>query len=159
MKVTRLFFAIMTVCTIGMLVIGCGNKNELPQEETVNQNLNVAIYGATETEGKITPLEPALLQECVSLDKIIHYDRDGDLITVPFQFKDSVGYAKITEAYVGKRIVITVDGEVVATPMVQMRIGNGACSILLSKEQAQNLFPKEKVEKLLRKSDYILTHD
>lgn len=92
MKVTRLFFAIMTVCTIGILVIGCGNKNELPQEETVNQNLNVAIYAATENEGKITPLEPALLQECVSLDKIIHYDRDGDLITVPFQFKDSVGY-------------------------------------------------------------------
>ena len=149
MKISRLFFAIMTVCTIGILVIGCGNKNELPQEETVNQNLFVAIYAATETEGKITPLEPALLQECVSLDKIIHYDRDENFITVPFQFKDSVGYAKITEANIGKRIVITVDGEVVATPMVQMRIGNGACSVLLSKEQAQNLFPKEKIEKLL----------
>ena len=149
MKVTKLFFAIMTVCTIGILVIGCGNKNELPQEESVNQNLNVAIYAATETEGKITPLEPALLQECVSLDKIIHYDRDGDYITVPFQFKDSVGYAKITEANIGKRIVITVNGEVVATPMVQMRIGNGACSVLLSKEQAQKLFPEEKIEKLL----------
>lgn len=149
MKVSRLFFAIMTVCTIGILVIGCGNKNKLPQEETVNQNLNVAIYAATETEGKFTPIEPALLQECVSLDKIIHYERDGDFITVPFQFKDSVGYAKITEANIGKRIVITVDGEVVATPMVQMRIGNGACSFLLSKEQAQKLFPKEKIEKLL----------
>ncbi len=149
MKIKRLFFAIMTACTIGILVIGCGNKNELPQEESVNQNLNVAIYAATETEGKITPLEPALLQECVSLDKIIHYDRDGDYITVPFQFKDSVGYAKITEANIGKRIVITVNGEVVATPMVQMRIGNGACSVLLSKEQAQKLFPEEKIEKLL----------
>ena len=149
MKIKRLFFAIMTACTIGILVIGCGNKNELPQEESVNQNLNVAIYAATETEGKITPLEPALLQECVSLDKIIHYDRDGDYITVPFQFKDSVGYAKITEANIGKRIVITVNGEVVATPMVQMRIGNGACSVLLSKEQAQKLFPAEKLEKLL----------
>ena len=149
MKIKRLFFSIMTACTIGILVIGCGNKNELPQEESVNQNLNVAIYAATETEGKITPLEPALLQECVSLDKIIHYDRDGDYITVPFQFKDSVGYAKITEANIGKRIVITVNGEVVATPMVQMRIGNGACSVLLSKEQAQKLFPEEKIEKLL----------
>ena len=149
MKIKRLFFAIMTACTIGILVIGCGNKNELPQEESVNKNLNVAIYAATETEGKITPLEPALLQECVSLDKIIHYDRDGDYITVPFQFKDSVGYAKITEANIGKRIVITVNGEVVATPMVQMRIGNGACSVLLSKEQAQKLFPEEKIEKLL----------
>ena len=149
MKIKRLFFAIMTACTIGILIIGCGNKNELPQEESVNQNLNVAIYAATETEGKITPLEPALLQECVSLDKIIHYDRDGDYITVPFQFKDSVGYAKITEANIGKRIVITVNGEVVATPMVQMRIGNGACSVLLSKEQAQKLFPEEKIEKLL----------
>ena len=149
MKIKRLLFAIMTACTIGILVIGCGNKNELPQEESVNQNLNVAIYAATETEGKITPLEPALLQECVSLDKIIHYDRDGDYITVPFQFKDSVGYAKITEANIGKRIVITVNGEVVATPMVQMRIGNGACSVLLSKEQAQKLFPEEKIEKLL----------
>ena len=149
MKIKRLFFVIFSACTIGILVIGCGNKNELPQEESVNQNLNVAIYAATETEGKITPLEPALLQECVSLDKIIHYDRDGDYITVPFQFKDSVGYAKITEANIGKRIVITVNGEVVATPMVQMRIGNGACSVLLSKEQAQKLFPEEKIEKLL----------
>lgn len=149
MKVTKLFFAIMTVCTIGILVIGCGNKNELPQEESVNQTLNVAIYAATETEGQLTPLEPVLLHETISLDKIIHYDRDGDYITVPFQFKDSVGYAKITEDNIGKRIVITVDGEVVATPMVQMRIGNGACSVLLSKEQAQNLFPKEKIEKLL----------
>ena len=149
MKIKRLFFFFFSACTIGILVIGCGNKNELPQEESVNQNLNVAIYAATETEGKITPLEPALLQECVSLDKIIHYDRDGDYITVPFQFKDSVGYAKITEANIGKRIVITVNGEVVATPMVQMRIGNGACSVLLSKEQAQKLFPEEKIEKLL----------
>lgn len=149
MKVTRLFLAIMTVCTIGILVIGCGNKNELPQEETIKQNLNVAIFAATEVDGEITPVEPALLQECVSVDKIIHYDRDGDFITVPFLFKDSTGYAKITEDNVGKRIVITADGEVVSTPMVQMRIGNGACSFLLSKEQAQKLFPKEKFEKLL----------
>ncbi|MCM1317083.1 MAG: hypothetical protein NC241_02750 [Bacteroides sp.] len=149
MKVTRLFLSIMTVCTTGILVIWCGNKNELPQVETVNQNLNVAIYAATETEGKITPLEPALLQECVSLDRIIHYDSNGDYITVPFQFKDSVGYAEITEANIGKRIVITVDGEVVTTPMVKMRIGNGACSFLVSKEQAQNLFPRAEIENLL----------
>ncbi len=139
----------MTACTIGILVIGCGNKNELPQVETVNQNLNVAIYAAMENEGEITPVEPALLQECVSLDKIIHYDSDGDYITVPVQFKDSVVYAEITEANIGKRIVITVDGEVVTTPMVKMRIGNGACSILLSKEQAQSLFPRAEIENLL----------
>lgn len=143
----------MTVCTIGILVIGCGNKKELPQEETVNKSLNVAIYAATETNGEITTVEPALLQECVSLDKIIHYDGDGDFITVPFQFKDSVGYAKITEANIGKRIVITADGEVVSTPMVQMRIENGACSFLLSKKQAQNLFSKENIEKLLPESN------
>ncbi len=139
----------MTVCTIGILVIGCGKKNELPQVETVNQNLNVAIYAAMENEGEITPLEPALLQECVSLHKIIHYDSDGDYITVPFQFKDSVGYAEITEANIGKRIVITVDGEVATTPMVKMRIGNGACSFLVSKEQAQSLFPRTEIENLL----------
>lgn len=149
MKVTKLFFAIMTVCTAGILVMGFGNKNELPQEETVNRNLNVAIHAATETEGEISPVEPALLQECVSLDKIIHYDRDGDLITVPFHFKDSVEYARITAENIGNRIVITADGEVVATPKVQMRIGNGACSFLISKEQALKLFPKEKIEKLL----------
>ncbi len=149
MKVTRLFLSIMTVCTIGILVIGCGKKNELPQVETVNQNLNVAIYAAMENEGEITPLEPALLQECVSLHKIIHYDSDGDYITVPFQFKDSVGYAEIPEANIGKRIVITVDGEVATTPMVKMRIGNGACSFLVSKEQAQSLFPRTEIENLL----------
>ncbi len=149
MKIERLLFAIMTVCTIGILVIGCGNRKELPQEENVNQNLNVAVYTASETDGRIFPVKPILLQECVSIEKIIHYDRDGDLITVPFQFKDSIEYAKITEANIGKRIVITVDGEVVSTPMVKMRIGNGSCSFMLSKEQAKDLFPKEKIEKLL----------
>ena len=69
MKVTRLFLAIMTVCTIGILVIGCGNKKELPQEETIKQNLNVAIYAATDADGEITPVEPALFQECVSVDR------------------------------------------------------------------------------------------
>lgn len=143
----------MTVCTIGTLVMGCGNKDELAQEETVNRNLNVAIYATTEIDGETTPIKPALLQENVTLDKIIHYDGDGDFITVPFRFKDSVEYAKITEANVGKRIAITADGEVVATPMVKMRIENGACSFLLAKRKAQELFPKEKMEKLLSRSN------
>lgn len=150
MKVKRLFFKIMAFCTIGILVMGCGSKRGLPREESVNRNLNVAIYAATETNGEITPVGTALLQECVSVDKIINYDGDGDFITVPFQFKDSVEYAKITEANVGKRIVITADGEVMSTPMVKMRIGNGACSFMLSKEQAKDLFPKEKIDKLLQ---------
>lgn len=153
MKIKRHFYAIMTFCLTGTLVIGCGNKNELPQEQTVNRNLNVAIYAATETDGEITPTAPVLLQESVSLDKIIHYDRDGDSITVPFHFKDSIEYAKITAANIGKRIAITADGEVVATPLVKMQIGNGACSFLISREQALKLFPKEKIDKLLSGSN------
>jgi len=33
--------------------------------------------------------------------------------------------------------------------MVKMRIGNGACSFLISKEQAQSLFPRTDIENLL----------
>lgn len=138
---------------VGMLVIGCGNRQEAPKEEPVSKSMDIAIFAAVQTEGEFTPVEPALLQEKVSVDKLLHYDRDGDFITVPFHFKDSTIYAKITEEYIDKHIAITADGEVVATPMVKMRIGNGACSFLLSKEQALMLFPKENIEKLLSGSN------
>lgn len=153
MKFKRLFFTIMKVCTTGILVTGCGNKNEWPDEVNVNKDMDMAIYAATEVDGKFLPVEPALLQENVSLDKLLHYDRDGDLITVPFQFKDSTEYAKITEENIDRHIVITADGEVVSVPVVRMRIGNGACSFMLTKEQAQKLFPKDKIEELLSGSD------
>lgn len=152
MKIKRLLFTFLSVCSIVILGAGCGNKNQWPDEETVNKNLNIAIYAATETDGTFIPVEPMLLQENVAIDKLLHYDGDSDLITVPFRFKNSVEYAKITAENVGRHIVITADGEVVSTPMVKMRIDNGACSFLLSKYQAQKFFPKDIIEKLLSES-------
>lgn len=149
MKIKRQLSAIFTICLAAILAIGCGDKKEWPKQETIDKNLNIAIYAATETDGQLAPVEPPLLQEIVSLHEIIHYDSDGDFITVPFRFKDSTKYARITAANINKRIAITANGEIVATPIVKMRIGNGACSFLLSKEQAKRLFTKEKVEKLL----------
>ena len=148
MRIKKLFLSIAAVCTIGLLLPACG-RNERYSEETIDKALNVAIYAATVTNGEISPVDPALLQEKVSLDKIFHYERDGAFITVPFHFSDTTEYAKITESHIGKRIVISIDGEIVATPIVKMPITDGACSVLLSKEQALKLVPKEKVEKLL----------
>lgn len=145
MKIKRLFFTAAAICMTCILVIACGNKTDRPDEVSVSRTLDIAIYAATETDGKFLPVEPVLLHEAVSVDKLIHYDRDGDFITVPFQFKDSVGYAEITQENIDKRIVITADGEVVATPVVKMRIENGACSFMLSKEQVRKLFPEVKI--------------
>lgn len=151
MKTKKLLFRVMAACLMGVLAAGCGRANERPDEETVSKSLDLAVYASVESDGKFAPLDSALLRENVSVEKLLHYDRDGDFITVPFHFTDSVEYAKITEANIGKHIVITADGEVVSTPIVKMRIGNGACSFLLSKEQAEKLFPKEKIEKLLKR--------
>lgn len=153
MRIKKLFFAIFTFCATGILFMGCGNTNQYPREESVSKDLKIAIFESTDTDRGVVPVKPALLEENISLDKIIHYDRDGDFITVPFHFKDSVEYARITAANIGKRIVITADGVIVSTPMVKMRIGDGACSFMLSKEQAQKLFPKEKIERLLSGSN------
>lgn len=149
MRLKKPFLSVITICAISLHIAGCGNKNETPNEAIIRMNMNVAIYAAIETDGQIAPAPPALLQEMVSLDKLLHYDRDGDCITVPFHFKDSELFAKITESNINKRIVITADGEVVSSPLVRMRIANGACSFLLSEEQAQKFFPKETIEKLL----------
>ncbi len=148
MRIKKLFLSIAAVCTISLLLSACG-RNERYSEETIDKALNVAIYAATVTNGEISPVDPALLQEKVSLDRISHYDRDGAFITVPFHFSDTTEYARITGSHIDKRIVISIDGEIVATPIVKMPITDDACSVLLSKEQALKLFPKEKVEKLL----------
>ena len=109
----------------------------------------MGIYESTESDGSFLPVEPALIQEKVTVTKLIHREDDGDNITVPFQFKNSTEYAKITEENIDKRIVIKADGEIVSTPVVRMRIESGACSFSLPRQQADKYFTSDIIDQLL----------
>lgn len=94
---------------------------------------------STESDGNFLPVEPALIQEKVTVTKLIHREDDGHNITVPFQFKNHTEYAKITEENIDKLIVIKADSEIVSTPVVRMRIESGACSFSLQDSRRINI--------------------
>lgn len=149
MKIKNYFFIIVAICSATLSLTGCAQSSEKTNEKAVNKTIQIAIYAAINTNQGIAKVEPALLQETVSVNKIVHHPDDGDRLTVPFQFRDTVRYAALTERNIGRHIVITADGEIVSAPLVKMRIENGACSFLLSKEQAQRHFPTAIVTDLL----------
>lgn len=134
---------IMAVC----LTTGCGSKAHTPYEITVNQHLDIAIYQYDENSGSFDP-DSALMAESVLITNLVHYQSDGDSITVPFNFADVSEYSKITADNTGRRIAITANGNLVSTPMVTMQLDNGACSFTIPKNKAATLFPNENLNKL-----------
>jgi len=60
---------------------------------------------------------------------------------MPFNFSDTAKYAEITERNLDRRIAISLNGEVVSTPVVRMKSEDGACSVALDEAQAKALFP------------------
>ena len=67
---------------------------------------------------------------------------------MPFIFSDTAKYAELTGNSLGKRIAISVNGQVVSTPVVKMKIENGACSVVLDEVQRKALFPNITIEGL-----------
>lgn len=57
-------------------------------------------------------------------------------------------YAEITGNNLEKRIAISVNGQVLSTPVVKMKIENGTCSVLLDQKQAEDLFPSINIDEL-----------
>jgi len=102
--------------------------------------LPVELFIAAEMDDSVIALLPALMRENVHISELIHYQGDS-VITVPFCFSDTGKYAQITEANLEKRIAISINGDIVSTPIVKMKITNGACSVHLSKNQIANFFP------------------
>lgn len=70
---------------------------------------------------------------------------------MPFTFSDTAKYAELTGNSLGKRIAISVNGQVVSTPVVKMKIENGACSVVLDEAQRKALFPNINIEELKSK--------
>ena len=65
---------------------------------------------------------------------------------MPFNFPDTAKYAEITENNLGKRIAIAINGQVVSTPVVKMKIDNGACSVVLDDAQVAKLLPNVNIK-------------
>lgn len=133
MKQNTFIMAIMLSASI--LVAGCTDKR-YPVTIPVSADITAAVYAAP-TEQPGAPL----IEETVHVSKLVRYNADNDSITVPFNFSDTAAYAKITEDNLGKPIALSINGEVVYTPVVKMRLANGACSAVISTAQASRFFP------------------
>ena len=99
-----------------------------------------AIYSTTDTGGSVDTVSPCLLEETIHISELLHYAGEEG-ITMPFYFSDTTKYAHITENNIEKRIAISINGQVVSTPVVKMKLENGACSVVLSDDQVKSLFP------------------
>jgi len=143
---TKTLFSIIAAFIVSFAAIGCGNSQK-PETIKVNTDLCVALYQTEETDGSFTAKQPSLMEETVHVQELVRYQGDTE-ITMPFHFADVEKYAEITKSNLEKRIAISVNGVVVSTPIVKMQIKDGACSVLLSKEQVLQFFPDIKLENL-----------
>lgn len=143
MRTRNLIVTFLFASLVGILAIACSAKT--PSKVSVDKDVSVAIYSTTEREGAIDTVSPCLLTETVHISELLRYPDDNE-ITVPFNFKDIEKYAQITETNLDKRIAISINGEIVSTPVIKMKISDGACSVLLSKEQIAKYFPNIHVE-------------
>lgn len=130
---------------VGILAIACSAK--APAKVSVGKDISVAIYSITERAGAIDTVSPCLLEETVHVSELFRYP-DDDKITMPFTLSDKTKYAEITGNNLEKRIAICVNGRVLSTPVVKMKIENGACSVILDEKQTKNLFPTLNIDEL-----------
>lgn len=143
MRTRNLTITFLFASLVGILVIACSAKT--PAKVSVDKDIFVAVYSTTEREGAVDTVSPCLLAETVHISELLRYPDDNE-ITVPFYFKDVEKYAQITETNLDKRIAIIINGDIVSTPVIKMKISDGACSVLLSKEQIAEYFPNIHVE-------------
>ena len=143
MRTRNLTVTFLFASLVGILAIACSAKT--PAKVSVDKDIFVAVYSTTEREGAVDTVSPCLLTETVHISELLRYP-DDDGITVPFYFKDVEKYAQITETNLDKRIAIIINGDIVSAPVIKMKISDGACSVLLSKEQIAKYFPNIRVE-------------
>lgn len=145
MRTRNLIVAFLFASLVGILAIACSAKT--PAKVSVNKDIFVAVYSTTEREGAIDTVSPCLLTETVHISELLRYP-DDDGITMPFTLSDTAKYAEITGDNLEKRIAISVNGQVLSTPVVKMKIENGACSVILDEKQTKDLFPTINIDKL-----------
>lgn len=147
MKTRHSFFSIMLASLVCLIAITCNAKTEGPTKISVDQDFIVAIYSTYENGGMVDTVSPCLLEETIHVSELLHYPGDEG-VTMPFNLSDTTKYGEITESNLDKRIAIAINGQVVYTPVVKLRLDNGACSVVLDDAQVVKLFPNINTEYL-----------
>lgn len=128
-------FMVLMAGFIALFVAACSAK--APITSDVDEDVKVSVY-LTSENGHAASV--CLLEETVHVSQLVQYPQD-DGVTVPFNFSDTAQWAEITECNIGKRVAISINGYVVSTPVVKMRLENGACSVTLPRLQISTVFP------------------
>lgn len=145
MKARNSVFSILLASLVSLIAIACNAKAEGPTKISVDQDFKVAIYSTSENGGVVDTISPCLMEETVHISELLHYP-DDEGVTMPFSISDTAKYAEITERNLDKRIAIAINGQVVSTPVVKMRLDNGACSVVLDDTQVVKFFPNVSLE-------------
>ena len=135
------------VSILGVFVCACNYTSNAPSEVGVDKDVIVAIYSTIDRGGSVDTVSPCLMKETVHISGLLHYPEDEG-ITMPFLLSDSIRYAEITQGNLNKRIAISVNGQVISTPVVKMKLNNGACSVVLNEAQMAELFPNVDMKEL-----------
>ena len=130
MKAKILLLEVLIVTIISLT--GCTTKT--PSKINVGGNVVAAVYSVSDTVNSTVATTECLLEETVHITELLQYPHDEE-ITMPFHFTDTTKYAEITGENIGKRIAIGINGHIVSTPVVKMKISNGACSVTLPESQ------------------------
>lgn len=145
MRTKNLIVTFLLASFVGILAIACSAKT--PAKVSVDKDISVAVYSTVKSEGTIDTVSPCLLTETVHISELLRYP-DDEGITMPFTLSDTAKYAEITGDNLEKRIAISINGQILSTPVVKMKIKNGACSVILDEKQAKDLFPTINIEEL-----------
>ncbi|MDE6026578.1 MAG: hypothetical protein K2G23_00720 [Muribaculaceae bacterium] len=135
------------VSILGILGCACNDNSSAPSEVSVDKDIVVAIYSTSDKDGGVDTISPCLMKETVHISELLHYPNDEG-ITMPFNLSDTIKWAEITESKLDKRIAISVNGEVLSTPVVKMKLTNGACSVVLNDAQMAAFFPDVNIKEL-----------
>lgn len=145
MKARNSFFSLLLASLVSLIAIACNANTEDPTKISVDKDVIVAIYSTSQNGGVVDTISPCLMEETVHISELLHYPNDKG-ITVPFNLSDTTKYAEITESNLNKRIAIAINGQILSTPVVKMRLDNGACSVVLDNTQVDKLFPNVNIE-------------
>lgn len=151
MKTYQSIFTILTASLVCILAVACNANADTPSKVNVDKDVIVAIYSTFNNEGVTDTVSPCLLEETVHVSELLHYSGDKG-VTMPFNLSDTTKYAEITATNLDKRIAIVINGQVISTPVVKMKLDNGACSVVLDDSQVTKLFPNVNMKDLKSKN-------
>lgn len=151
MKTYQSIFTILTASLVCILAVACKANADTPSKVNVDKDVIVAIYSTFNNEGVTDTVSPCLLEETVHVSELLHYSGDKG-VTMPFNLSDTTKYAEITATNLDKKIAIVINGQVISTPVVKMKLDNGACSVVLDDSQVTKLFPNVNMKDLKSKN-------